>query len=57
MVHAPFIFKAAERALSFMMKGIISARKVQAEIALRKSFPIDSGILSDRISWLYRINP
>jgi hypothetical protein len=40
-----------------MVKGIISARKVQEEIAPRKSFPIDSGILSDRISSLYRINP
>jgi hypothetical protein len=40
-----------------MVKGIISARKVQGEIAPKKSFSIDSGSLSDRISWLYRINP
>jgi len=57
MAHAPFVFTAAGRACFFMMKGIISARKVQEEIAPKKSFFIDSGSLSDRISWLYRINP
>ena len=57
IVPAAFLFTAAGRASFFMVKGIISARKVQEEIAPRKSFPIDSGILSDRILRLYRINP
>jgi hypothetical protein len=57
MAHAPFFFTASARLVFFMVKGIISAGKVQEEIASCKSFPIDSGIVSDRISRIYRINP
>jgi hypothetical protein len=39
------------------VKGIISARKVQGEIAPKKSFSIDSGSLSGRISRSYRTLP